>query len=242
MKIFVINLKTAVDRLRHMSGQLGRDFERIDAVTADAVPRHLAANFPDATPLQAGEVGCYASHLIAVRMITERQLPCALIFEDDVDITHDFHSIVRSAVEAIRGEWDILSLSGAKQHPHLSVAGPFGGEHRLVRYLHFPKTTAAYVLSYTGARKLLATRARLRPVDVDIRYGWEMGLIGYGVFPPLATQSGKFVSSIPKAEKQRFYWRTAPLGYLEGRFRQLQRFGVSNLARAYLAQSKRLAQ
>jgi len=231
----VINLCTAVDRLNHMSRQLGGDFERIDAVLGRALPDHLAANFPDTSPLLVGEVGCYASHLIAAETISARRLPYALVLEDDVDVGLDFRSTIGSAVEAMRGEWDILSLSGAKQHPHRSVAGPFGEDRRLVRYLHFPKTTAAYVLSASGTRKLLATRVRMRPVDVDIRYGWEMGLTGYGIFPPLAGQSGKFVSSIPKVGKQRFYWRSAPLGYLRGRLGRLRRFGLSNLARSYLA-------
>ena len=235
MQIFVINLRPAVDRLKHMSRQIGGDFERIDAVAGRAVPRHLAENFPATTPLLEAEVGCYASHLVAAGMVCARELPYALVLEDDVDVDPDFRSIIESAVAAIPGEWDILSLSGAKQHPHRSVAGPFGKDRQLVRYLHFPKTTAAYVLSTSGARKLLSTRVRMRPVDVDIRYGWEMGLTGYGIFPPLAEQSGKFASSIPKVRKQRFYWRSAPLGYLRGRLGRLRRFGVFNLARSYLA-------
>lgn len=233
MKVFVINLAAAVDRLDYMSRQLGGDFERIEAVRGRAIPQHLAANFPDRSRLLAGEIGCYASHLVAAETILERKLPYAVVLEDDVALARDFRKIVETAISELNGEWDVLSLSGAKQRPHCRIFHLPSNSY-LVRYLHFPKTTAAYVISASGCRKLLATRARRRPVDVDIRYGWEMGLDGYGVFPPPAYQSGKFASSIPKARKQRFYWRADPLGYLKGRIAGVRRLGVANLARAYL--------
>ena len=233
MKVLLINLSAAVDRLDYMSRQLGGDFERIEAVNGRAVPPHLAANFAESSRLLDGEIGCYASHLVAAETILARKLPYAVVLEDDVMLERDFRQIVDKAISELSGKWDILSLSGAKQRPHCRILD-LGPNSYLVRYLHFPKTTAAYVISASGCRKLLATRPRRRPVDVDIRYGWEMGLDGYGVFPPPARQCGRFASSIPKARKQRFYWRADPLGYLKGRIAGVRRLGVANLARAYL--------
>ena len=233
MHVFVINLATAAERLRYMSDQLSGRFERIDAVRGRAVPSRLANNFKDPTPLLPGEIGCYASHLVTAETILERGLPYAAVLEDDVQLADDFHKLIDEAVAQVDGEWDILSLSGAKQHPHFKIA-PISPEHHLVHYLHFPKTTAAYVISASGCRKLLATRRRTRPVDVDIRYGWEMDVNGYGVFPPPAWQTNQFASSIPKAKKQRFYWRADPLGYLKGRTMGIWKMGPVRLARAYL--------
>ncbi len=234
MQVFVINLAAAVDRLSYMSDQLGGEFERIEAVRGGSVPERLAGNFNGETPLLPGEIGCYASHLVAAETILARGLPYAVVLEDDVDLASNFRPLVESAVSRLSGEWDILSLSGAKQRPHCRLS-KLGGESYLVRYLHFPKTTAAYVISRSGCRKLLAKHPRTRPVDVDIRYGWEMGINdGYGVYPPPARQSGKFASSIPKSKQQRFYWRADPLGYLMGRVAGVWRLGPANLARAYL--------
>lgn len=232
MQIFVINLAAATDRLAYMSDQLDGSFERIEAVRGRDVPSHLAANFPDRSPLLTGEIGCYASHLVVAETVLARKLPYAVVLEDDVDLAENFRDVVATAIAQIRGDWDILSLSGAKQRPHCRIAKLPDGY--LVRYLHFPKTTAAYVVSAAGCRKLLVTRARTRPVDVDIRYGWEMGLDGYGVFPPPAWQTGRFASSIPKSKKQRFYWRADPFGYLAGRITSARRLGFMNLLRAYL--------
>lgn len=233
MQVFVINLATAADRLSYMSDQLDGVFERIEAVKGRSVPAHLEPNFREPTPLLPGEIGCYASHLVVAETILARGLPCAIVLEDDVELAKDFVADVEKAVGMISGEWDIVSLSGAKQHPNCQIAH-VNGERHLVRYLHFPKTTAAYVISPTGCRKLIEQRRRTRPVDVDIRYGWEMGLNGYGIFPPPAWQTGRFASSIPKARRQRFYWRADPLGYFMGRVASARRLGLINLMRAYV--------
>jgi len=234
MHVFVINLATATDRLAHMDRQLDGRFERIEAVRGTAIPEHLAANFSQSGPLLPGELGCYASHLVTAETILARGLPYALVLEDDVDLERDLRQIAADAVAKIDGDWDILSLSGAKQHPHCRLATLGEGSHSLVRYLHFPKTTAAYVISASGCRKLLAERKRTRPVDVDIRYGWEMGIEGYGVYPAPAWQENRFESSIPKSKTQRFYWRANPVGYLVGRIVGVWKMGPLNLARAYL--------
>jgi glycosyl transferase family 25 len=233
MNVFVINLAAATERLSFMGHQLGGEFERIEAVKGTAVPERLMGNFQGPTQLLPGEIGCYASHLLAAETVLYRRLPYAVVLEDDVDLADDFRVLVESAVRAIGGDWDILALSGAKQRPHCRVARLLGDNY-LVRYLHFPKTTAAYAISQSGCRKLLATRQRNRPVDVDIRYGWEMRIDnGYGVYPPPACQTKIFLSSIPKATQQRFYWRADPLGYLVGRATAFWRLGPVNLIRAY---------
>jgi glycosyl transferase family 25 len=232
MQIFVINLDSAADRLAYMSEQLGSAFERIRAVNGTAVPAHLAGNFGPKN-LLPGEIGCYASHMLAAETVLARNLPYAVVLEDDVELADDFMSSVEAAVDHISGNWDIISLSGAKQHPHNPLA-QLGRDRSLVRYLHFPKTTAAYAISQSGCRKLLRPRLRCRPIDVDIRYGWEMKIEGFGVYPPPARQSGKFSSSIMKSRRQRFYWRADPLGYCVGRISALRRLGVLNFLRAQL--------
>lgn len=233
MQVFVINLASATDRLAYISGQIGGPFERIEAVRGDAVPERMAANFSGSVSLLAGEIGCYASHLIAAENIVARGLPYAVVLEDDAILASDFHEIVETCVKHLPAGWDIVALSDVKHCPHCRVER-LGDDRYLVRYAHFPKTTTAYILSQSGCRKLLAPRLRLRPVDVDIRYGWEMGLNGYGILPPPAGPSEKFASSIPKSQRRRFYWRSHPLSYLNGRINGVRKLGFANALRAYL--------
>jgi glycosyl transferase family 25 len=236
MQVFVINLASATDRLAYMSDQLGGAFERIDAVGGHAVPARLAVNFSGAMPLLPGEIGCYASHLMAAETILARGLPYAIVLEDDAELASDFHDVVETCVGRLPAGWDIVGLSDVKHCLHHRLL-QLSSDRSLVRYAHFPKTTTAYVLSQSGCRKLLASRQRTRPIDVDIRYGWEMGLNGYGVLPPPAGPSEKFESSIPKSTRRRFYWRADPLGYLKGRIKGVRKLGLANAARAYLAGS-----
>ncbi|MFA5955641.1 glycosyltransferase family 25 protein [Hyphomicrobium sp.] len=217
--IFVINLKQAPARLAFMQSQLGDGFERVEGVQGVNVPDFLKGQF--GAELTPGEVGCYASHLVAARTILERGLAHAVILEDDAQVEPDTWDAVADAVRFL-SDWDVIGLSGAKQHPHRNVASL--GARNLVRYSRFPKVTAGYVLSRAGCQKLLEPHLRSRPVDVDIRYGWEMGLNGYGIFPPPVRQAGGLGSSIPRSGQQRFYWRKAPLGYAWGRARELAVF------------------
>lgn len=236
MQVFVINLASATDRLAYISGQIGGPFERIEAVRGDAVPERLAANFSGSVSLLPGEIGCYASHLIAAENIVARGLPYAVVLEDDAILASDFHEVVETCVKHLPAGWDIVALSDVKSLPHCRLS-QLSGERWLVRYAHFPKTTTAYVLSQSGCRKLLASRQRTRPVDVDIRYGWEMGLNGYGILPPPAGPSEKFESSIPKSVRRRYYWRSHPLRYLKGRIDGVRGLGLANALRAYLGNS-----
>ena len=43
--------------------------------------------------LSPGEVGCYASHLLAYEIIMKRDLKHAIILEDDIIIDRDLHAL-----------------------------------------------------------------------------------------------------------------------------------------------------
>ncbi len=186
LQIFVINLAVSQDRLAFMSSQLRDGFDRIAAVTGESLPPNLANQFARSRGLTSGEKGCYASHLIAAEKIIASRLSCALILEDDVELDGDFLHDVKTAIEAAPNRWDVIGLAWWAK-PRFRRLAPVGDRH-LVRFLHMPKVTAAYVLSYSGALKMLKPRPRLRPVDVDIHYGWEMRLNCYGVYPQPSRQ------------------------------------------------------
>lgn len=223
MTIFVINLDSATERLRHMGDQLGDNFERLPAVRGVNAPPHLAAQF-EGSRLNASERGCYASHLTAYELIVQRDLPYAVVLEDDLDLDADFFNAIQKAVQSI-DQWDFIALGGAVRYAYRDVA-KIGTNRSLVQYSHLPKSTSAYIISNSGSRKMLQPRIRTRPVDVDFHYGWHLGLRCYGVHPTPTRQNRKFKSQIPKDSKQRFYWRDDPIGYLRGRCAAIVEFGV----------------
>ncbi|MFZ4809471.1 MAG: glycosyltransferase family 25 protein [Hyphomicrobiaceae bacterium] len=203
---FVINL--AADKARMLSFAAQADacalpVRRVEAVRGFAMPDWLAPLFLDASgaprsPLLPGEVGCYASHLIAAAHIVRDGLPMAVVFEDDVEFDSDLPALLETLVASLPVDWDIVRLSSPTRRSVLSLAR-LSGRHHLVRYSKLPKASGAYLLSASGARKLLAATPRVRPFDADLRYGWLLGLDSYGVYPEPVRQPERFASTIKPA-------------------------------------------
>lgn len=235
---FLINLDRSPQRLAFMQKQADRTglvFERIPGVDgAGNVPGWIASEF-EGTPLTSGEVGCYASHMICAKLIVEREMPFGIILEDDVTLDGDF---VATAIKAAGGApfgWDYIHLSTHFKRPVIKIADING--RILVQHTRLPVNTAAYILSNAGARKWLRPRPRVRPNDIDIRYGWLDDLKIYGVFPSPAAQKNDFASDIggtqqPDHKESRRHWSPGLCSEMYGVMWNARRVGVSNLAKA----------
>lgn len=186
---YLINLRRDEARLARMSAQLSRlglDFERLDAIHGLDMPGWLQPFFFDtngkpASRLLPGEIGCYASHLVACATIAQRGVP-ALVLEDDLEIADGFMDLLR-AFSTLPAGWDIVRLSNPHKRPCFRVSG-LTDRFSLVKFSRVPPSTGAYLLSPTGARKFLGWKLlRSLPVDQDLRRTWDCGLRTYGVFP-----------------------------------------------------------
>lgn len=101
MKIYIINLKKAVEKRERMQVQLDRlgltNYEFIEAVYgADLTSEFIQANVDDypACSLTPGEVGCSLSHIAIYNQISEQKLPYAMILEDDIILPDDFPELL----------------------------------------------------------------------------------------------------------------------------------------------------
>jgi GR25 family glycosyltransferase involved in LPS biosynthesis len=121
--------------------------------------------------------------------------PYALVLEDDVVLKSDLLETLATALAKLPKGWDIVRLSSLTDRPVMSVASLGHGRH-LVRYSRLPKRTGAQLISLAGARKILEPGLRVRPVDADLRYGWQLGLDSYGIYPVVVQQTNKFGSAI----------------------------------------------
>lgn len=241
MTFFLINLDRSPHRLAHMQAQadaLGLMFERVPGIDGAAnVPAWLADEFAG-TPLSSGEVGCYASHLICAKMIVEREMPFAVILEDDVELEPDFMSAALKAAYVAPVGWDYIHLSTRHKRPVVHVADING--RKLVQHTRLPVNTAAYVLSNAGARKWLKPRQRVRPNDMDVRYAWLDDLAVFGVFPSPASQDNRFASDIggthtPTHRDPKRHWSPGLASDLYGIAWNMRRVGPLTLARAKVA-------
>lgn len=165
---FYINRECDVLRRQRMEKEFARcaiPAERFSAVEGRAVPDWLAS-FYDGR-MTAGEVGCSASHLSVYRMIVERDLPFALVLEDDARIDDDCNVVVDRAVQSAPEGWDIIRLINTSKRPVQKVA-QIDDRRQLVYYVRIPLRTAGLIVSNAGARKLLTPRLVKLPIDVEI--------------------------------------------------------------------------
>lgn len=182
---YVINLDRSPDRWAALStdaARTGLDPIRVPAVDGKAVP------VPERTLLDvagfrrlhgkepfAGEFGCYASHVLAIRTFLEGDADIALILEDDC-VPHD--DIV-AAVEAIAAvdDWDMAKLKNNRMTGFRATRAIPGG--RALGRAPFGPTgsSAAYLLRREAAERFLAGITPMRlPYDIAFERGWAMGL------------------------------------------------------------------
>lgn len=234
MKYYLINLDHSPARLAFMRSQfsaLEMDVERISAVRGRAVPDWLAQEFENSAMLSDGEVGCYASHLLAAQKIVASGAPCAVVLEDDAILDADFPDACVAAVMRAPLDWDYIHLSSVFKRSVVRVADLSGGR-KLVRYSRHPVNTAAYILSNAGARKWLTPISRVRPNDLDIRYAWGAELNVFGVYPSPSQQDHVVPSTIDHGDKRVKDWSPGFGAELYGEWWTARQIGVATYARA----------
>jgi GR25 family glycosyltransferase involved in LPS biosynthesis len=189
----VINLDRSSDRLEHMAAQFARagmSFKRFPAVDGTALPEGVRPYFCDASakivsPLRPGEIGCYASHLALWQEVAAgRHGQAVLVCEDDMVLPQGFAALIRSLMAVAPQGWDLIRLSPRTKRAVVPVCR-VDSSHQLVRYSRQPGSSAAYLLSLDGARKLLSAGIRHNPLDQDFKRPWAYSIDSYGVWPPL---------------------------------------------------------
>lgn len=213
-EIYVINLDEDSERLAFMTEQLaelGLMFNRVKAIRGLDMPDWLQPYFLTsdgqiASTMQAGEVGCYASHLIALKRVAEGNRP-ALILEDDVEIAPDFPAIL-DAIGTLPEDWDTLRFTNASKRltPIVSL---ISDRYALIKFSRVPNSAGAYLITPRGAAKFLAWKTlRTLPVDHDLARGWDCKLTTYGIYPrPITHPANR--SSIDIIGRRKFKVRKA---------------------------------
>ncbi|MDH0382567.1 glycosyltransferase family 25 protein [Comamonas aquatica] len=195
LPIYFINLERDVERRRLLESQfqeLSLPGSRLDAVWWDQLsPKEQAQLYSPQLnrqqffkPLRNGEKGCYASHLKAWQALLDSSAQAMVILEDDVRILPGFTAAL-DQIEQLPASWDMIKLL-SRPVEKIRAARPLIPGHQLIQYQRVPSWTAGYVVSRTGAEKLLRSRMPFgRPVDVDIRFWFENDLRVFGVYPSL---------------------------------------------------------
>ncbi|WP_284215440.1 glycosyltransferase family 25 protein [Agaribacter marinus] len=216
---FLINLDSSTARLKSSCDQLnsmGIEFERLSAVNGKALSEQELHTYYSADknvkdyykPLTRGEIGCYLSHRKAWQTIVDRNLPYALILEDDFILQTDLKLVTQFLDKQDTFDYIKLSNYQNRERKVKSVKSIAGGS--VVTFSKIPAGTCAQIVSFEGAKKLLNSSNKFsRPVDVDLQYWWERGIKVIGLLPfpfapnPNVESDISQVQSRDKVEKRR---------------------------------------
>jgi glycosyl transferase family 25 len=173
MQTFLINLDRVPERLALMEERFaahGATFERVPAVDARLLSDADIARHVDGIGywgrLSRSEVACFLSHRLCWQRIADRDLPYALVLEDDVRLGEDVGELL-AQIHWIPEDADLVKLETSLKPVWLdrSVAARVASRS-VTRLYSSHDCTAAYVVSLATARRLLRETERFRD-EVD---------------------------------------------------------------------------
>ena len=155
--VYCINLDGQPERWQYMEEQFKywelKDYTRISAYDGrdDDLSDILKGRYPDA--MSSGEVGCTTSHLKALKEFLKTDEPCALIMEDDCDISTAFYWGFnwRDFYAKMPYDYDVIQLA------IINPAQVYATLHR--RFVN-DFSTACYMITRHHAEKLVRLHCR----------------------------------------------------------------------------------
>ena len=155
--VYVINLDEQPERWDVMEESLKywevENYTRISAYDGreDDLSDILKGRYPDG--MSSGEVGCTTSHLKALKEFLKTDAPCALILEDDCDISTASYwpFIWKDFYSKIPYDYDVIQLA---------VINPMSVYLQLHRRFVNDFSTAAYMITRHHAQKLINLHCR----------------------------------------------------------------------------------
>lgn len=196
MKAFVISLESDKSRRSHIRGQLeklGMEYEFFNAVRGSERIQDRRWYDPDEALkcedryLRSGEVGCALSHAAVYSEIVRRDLPWALVLEDDAVLHDDLISVLQALEAGYILQGDLISL-GRCDHYKPWTKRPLFAPYKLVEPILVREgstaQTVGYVITREAARAIAAVNVPVKfPAD---SWGYYKGKVRFlGVIPTL---------------------------------------------------------
>jgi GR25 family glycosyltransferase involved in LPS biosynthesis len=155
--IYCINLDDKQDRWKYMEDQFKyweiENYTRVSAYDGrqDDLSDIIKGCYPD--NMSSGEVGCTTSHLKALKMFLETDFPCALIMEDDCDLSVASHwgFTWKDFYAKIPYDYDVIQLA---------IINPAQITIQMHRRFVNDFSTACYMITRHHAQKLINLHCR----------------------------------------------------------------------------------
>ena len=156
--IYAINLDSKPERWKFLEDQFKYweidNYERVsayDGTGENDLGEILKGRYPD--QMSSGEVGCVTSHLKALKLFLETDESCALIMEDDCDISNVFHWGFnwKDFYSKIPYDYDVVQLA---------IINPASITVQLHKRYVNDFSTACYLITRRHAQKLVDLHCR----------------------------------------------------------------------------------
>lgn len=176
IKIYVINLKSSIDRRKYIENllsKLGLNFEIFDAVIGKDLNEQFIENIYDSEKarknfgreLSKGEIGCALSHKTLWKKIVEEKIDYALILEDDIMLDSKIHDVIKYFIST-HLNWDVVLLSGSNSR-RIPIYKNIIGNTSLSYCTGITTILAAYLINNKAANRLLKLTQKIyQPIDI----------------------------------------------------------------------------
>jgi len=189
-QIKVVSLREAAARRARFSAfaaATSLHWEYLDAeegLTSALVYDPEEAGAVSGRPLDRGELGCYASHVKAWSEFLSSDQQFLVVLEDDIFIDWPVLELLLENTGKLAGV-EYLKLFAKIPAPYRVIRVPFLTQyHTLISYSDHSLGTQAYILSRSGASRLIErTRKVIRPIDVEMGRTWSHGLANHALIP-----------------------------------------------------------
>jgi len=190
-KVYVLNLDRSPERLNDFMRSFdstGLEIVRVPGVDGS----ELTLPHPDyderkyrlyhGKQTSMGEIGCYFSHIKALRQFLESDEETALLCEDDVSAKPDLPQVLEEVL-TFKKHWDLLRLNCLHVPTHVPVR-KLNLEYRLSVPVYWAGGTGAYLVNRKAAEKIIAFSLPMYlPYDHAFEQNWRMGLTIMMVIP-----------------------------------------------------------
>ncbi len=217
----LINLDGSRERLEASARQLdgaGIAYERLPAVDGrNLAAQDFACYREDETlaffgrVMTGGEIGCYLSHVEAVKCFLASQTTYGLVLEDDFKFRSDSAQMLHRLLDWLDGQrdfgWHIIHLGRKARLFAGTSIKVFHGEEQAYRLCHahmFPTRTTALLWSRAGAEDFLAAHEHIRaPIDHTLQHRFSVCGRGLAMRPSLMTiigASSQISAAVPRRQ------------------------------------------
>ena len=240
---FVITMPDEISRQKKSKKQLKGMCDNYEFFFSDGKPNKIPSiyvswkiRFYFGRDLTLGEFGCFNSHKLVLEKIISKKIQKALILEDDFIFLNDFKKSINDLLKCSY-DWELVRLlSKPKLNNRMKkTVADLCGSYKLVRLSTSPGGAYAYIVTLSGAKKLIAAMDEIWcPVDLVMGQPWRTSLEILTVMPPVATWDQSFKSAIGDErfkKRQLRGWRKSILPFtrfyfkiFEGSFRKYYYF------------------